>query len=73
MVIVSHDRYLLRSVTDRWLLVADGSVDPSLAKIAGKGSEGVLATMTQTPEMYMNPGQISEPRNILRAETVCSK
>ncbi len=26
MVIVSHDRYLLRSVTDRWLLVADGSV-----------------------------------------------
>ena len=27
MVIVSHDRYLLRSVTDRWLLVADGSVE----------------------------------------------
>jgi ATP-binding cassette subfamily F protein 3 len=26
MVIVSHDRFLLRSVTDRWLLVADGSV-----------------------------------------------
>lgn len=32
------------------IMVADGSVDPSLAKIAGKGSEGVLATMTQTPE-----------------------
>ena len=27
MVIVSHDRYLLRSVTDRWLLVADGGVE----------------------------------------------
>jgi ATP-binding cassette subfamily F protein 3 len=27
MVIVSHDRYLLRSVTDRWLLVADGRVE----------------------------------------------
>jgi ATP-binding cassette subfamily F protein 3 len=26
MVIVSHDRFLLRSVTDRWLLVADGGV-----------------------------------------------
>jgi ATP-binding cassette subfamily F protein 3 len=26
MVIVSHDRFLLRTVTDRWLLVADGSV-----------------------------------------------
>jgi ATP-binding cassette subfamily F protein 3 len=26
MVIVSHDRFLLRGVTDRWLLVADGSV-----------------------------------------------
>lgn len=26
MVIVSHDRFLLRSVTDRWLLVADGRV-----------------------------------------------
>ncbi len=26
MVIVSHDRFLLRSVTDRWLMVADTSV-----------------------------------------------
>jgi ATP-binding cassette subfamily F protein 3 len=26
MVIVSHDRFLLRTVTDRWLMVADGSV-----------------------------------------------
>jgi ATP-binding cassette, subfamily F, member 3 len=26
MVIVSHDRFLLRSVTDRWLMVADGNV-----------------------------------------------
>jgi ATP-binding cassette subfamily F protein 3 len=26
MVIVSHDRFLLRSVTDRWLMVADRSV-----------------------------------------------
>ena len=26
MVIVSHDRFLLRGVTDRWLMVADGSV-----------------------------------------------
>ena len=26
MVIVSHDRFLLRSVTDRWLMVADASV-----------------------------------------------
>jgi ATP-binding cassette, subfamily F, member 3 len=26
MVIVSHDRFLLRSVTDRWLMVAEGNV-----------------------------------------------
>lgn len=32
------------------IMVADGSVDPSLATIAGAGSEGVLATMTQTPD-----------------------
>lgn len=32
------------------IMVADGSVDPSLAKIAGKGAEGVFATMTQTPD-----------------------
>jgi len=32
------------------VIVADGSVDPSLAKIAGAGAEGVYATMTQTPD-----------------------
>ncbi|MEO6943625.1 MAG: branched-chain amino acid ABC transporter substrate-binding protein [Lacisediminihabitans sp.] len=32
------------------IMVADGSVDPSLPKIAGPGSEGVFATMTQTPD-----------------------
>lgn len=32
------------------IMVADGSVDPSLAEIAGGGSEGVFATMTQTPD-----------------------
>ena len=32
------------------IMVADGSVDPSLAKIAGAGSDGVFATMTQTPD-----------------------
>ncbi|MEO7005656.1 MAG: branched-chain amino acid ABC transporter substrate-binding protein [Terrimesophilobacter sp.] len=32
------------------IMVADGSVDPSLPKIAGAASEGVFATMTQTPE-----------------------
>jgi branched-chain amino acid transport system substrate-binding protein len=32
------------------IMVADGSVDPSLVKIAGPGSEGVYATMTQTPD-----------------------
>lgn len=32
------------------IMVADGSVDPSLVKIAGAGAEGVLATMTQTPD-----------------------
>ena len=32
------------------IMVADGSVDPSLAKIAGVGGEGVFATMTQTPD-----------------------
>ncbi|MEO9014902.1 MAG: branched-chain amino acid ABC transporter substrate-binding protein, partial [Terrimesophilobacter sp.] len=32
------------------IMVADGSVDPSLPKIAGAGSEGVFATMTQTPD-----------------------
>jgi len=31
-------------------MVADGSVDPSLTKIAGAGAEGVFATMTQTPD-----------------------
>ena len=32
------------------IMVADGSVDPSLAKIAGAGAEGVFATMTETPD-----------------------
>jgi branched-chain amino acid transport system substrate-binding protein len=32
------------------IMVADGSVDPSLVKIAGQGAEGVFATMTQTPD-----------------------
>ncbi|MEO6309271.1 MAG: branched-chain amino acid ABC transporter substrate-binding protein, partial [Leifsonia sp.] len=32
------------------IMVADGSVDPSLSQIAGAGAEGVLATMTQTPD-----------------------
>jgi branched-chain amino acid transport system substrate-binding protein len=32
------------------IMVADGSVDPSLAQIAGSGAEGVYATMTQTPD-----------------------
>ncbi len=32
------------------IMVADGSVDPSLAKIAGPAAEGVYATMTQTPD-----------------------
>jgi branched-chain amino acid transport system substrate-binding protein len=32
------------------IMVADGSVDPSLPKIAGAGAEGVFATMTQTPD-----------------------
>jgi branched-chain amino acid transport system substrate-binding protein len=32
------------------IMVADGSVDPSLPSIAGAGSEGVFATMTQTPD-----------------------
>ncbi|HEV7167049.1 MAG TPA: branched-chain amino acid ABC transporter substrate-binding protein, partial [Micrococcaceae bacterium] len=33
------------------IMVADGSVDPSLIKIAGAANaEGVLATMTQTPD-----------------------
>ncbi|WP_411719900.1 branched-chain amino acid ABC transporter substrate-binding protein [Mycetocola sp.] len=32
------------------IMVADGSVDPSLSEIAGEGAEGVFATMTQTPD-----------------------
>ena len=32
------------------IMVADGSVDPSLPKIAGPASEGVFATMTETPD-----------------------
>jgi branched-chain amino acid transport system substrate-binding protein len=32
------------------IMVADGSVDPSLSQIAGTGAEGVYATMTQTPD-----------------------
>ncbi|MEO7062128.1 MAG: branched-chain amino acid ABC transporter substrate-binding protein [Lapillicoccus sp.] len=32
------------------IMVADGSVDPSLPKIAGTGAQGVFATMTQTPD-----------------------
>ena len=38
------------------VMVADGSVDPSLAKIAGKSAEGVFATMTQTPETLKGAG-----------------
>ena len=34
MVIVSHDRFLLRSVTDRWLMVADGTVQEVWYKIS---------------------------------------
>jgi branched-chain amino acid transport system substrate-binding protein len=32
------------------IMVADGSVDPSLSQIAGAGADGVFATMTQTPD-----------------------
>lgn len=32
------------------IMVADGSVDPSLPKIAGASADGVFATMTQTPD-----------------------
>ena len=32
------------------IMVADGSVDASLAEIAGAGAEGTYATMTQTPD-----------------------
>lgn len=32
------------------IMVADGSVDASLVTIAGSGADGVLATMTQTPD-----------------------
>lgn len=38
------------------IMVADGSVDPSLPKIAGAGSEGVFATMTQTPDTLQGAG-----------------
>lgn len=36
-------------------MVADGSVDPSLASIAG-GADGVFATMTQTPDTIEGAG-----------------
>ncbi|NVM96205.1 branched-chain amino acid ABC transporter substrate-binding protein [Arthrobacter sp. AETb3-4] len=39
------------------IMVADGSVDPSLVKIAGAANaEGVFATMTQTPDTIKGAG-----------------
>jgi branched-chain amino acid transport system substrate-binding protein len=38
------------------IMVADGSVDGSIAEIAGAGAEGVLATMTQTPDTLEGGG-----------------
>ncbi|MGH3359286.1 MAG: branched-chain amino acid ABC transporter substrate-binding protein [Nocardioidaceae bacterium] len=44
-------RQLRQSGYDGQIMVADGSVDAKLADIAGvKNAEGVLATMTQTPQ-----------------------
>ncbi len=38
------------------IMVADGSVDASIAKIAGANADGVLATMTQTPDTLVGGG-----------------
>ncbi|TFD60506.1 branched-chain amino acid ABC transporter substrate-binding protein [Cryobacterium sp. Hh38] len=38
------------------IMVADGSVDGSISEIAGAGAEGVLATMTQTPDTLEGGG-----------------
>jgi ATP-binding cassette subfamily F protein 3 len=62
LVVVSHDRYLLRSTTDRFLLVADGRVQPfdgdlddyrawlgqdARAQAAGEGGQGREARREQ--------------------------
>ena len=41
------------------IMVADGSVDPSLPKIAGGRAEGVFATMTQTPDTLVGPAAVT--------------
>ncbi|WP_241977437.1 branched-chain amino acid ABC transporter substrate-binding protein [Cryobacterium sp. TMS1-13-1] len=38
------------------IMVADGSVDGSISEIVGAGAEGVLATMTQTPDTLEGGG-----------------
>ncbi|MDJ0350888.1 branched-chain amino acid ABC transporter substrate-binding protein [Cryobacterium sp. PH29-G1] len=38
------------------IMVADGSVDASISEIAGANAEGVLATMTQTPDTLEGGG-----------------
>nr|BFE52322.1 hypothetical protein GCM10017745_57490 [Saccharothrix mutabilis subsp. capreolus] len=49
-------------------MVADGSVDPSLASIAG-GADGVFATMTQTPDTIEGAGDwIAKYRKAFNAE-----
>jgi ATP-binding cassette subfamily F protein 3 len=72
MVIVSHDRFLLRSVTDRWLLVADGSVqeyDGDLEEYrAWLGERRARQAQTSEPVEKVDSAQVRKDRKRAEAE-----
>jgi ATP-binding cassette subfamily F protein 3 len=70
MVIVSHDRFLLRSVTDRWLMVADGRVqeyDGDLEEYRAWLSER-RARQAQLPDAADKPDSAQARKDRKRSE-----
>ena len=62
LIVVSHDRHLLRSVTDQLLLVADGTVQPfdgDLDDYRNWLSEQKRALVETTDEAQMTPSVVS--------------
>ena len=62
LIVVSHDRHLLRSVTDQLLLVADGTVQPfdgDLDDYRNWLSEQKRALVEMTDEAQMTPSVVS--------------
>ena len=62
LIVVSHDRHLLRSVTDQLLLVADGTVQPfdgDLDDYRNWLSEQKKALVETTDEAQMTPSVVS--------------